>query len=75
MTEWLIENGLDEKWGIEEDKSFTTAQNAIYTFGIHELPPMEYAIWVFMKWGYRSGGGHAAKIYPIVGGIATIFTN
>ncbi|MBR5111074.1 MAG: M4 family metallopeptidase [Clostridia bacterium] len=34
MAKWLIENGLDEKRVIVEDKSITTAQNAIYTFDI-----------------------------------------
>ena len=34
MAEWLIENGLDEKRVIVEEKSLTTAQNAIYTFDI-----------------------------------------
>ncbi|MBR3016677.1 MAG: M4 family metallopeptidase [Clostridia bacterium] len=34
MAEWLIENGLDKKRIIVEDKSLTTAQNAIYTFDI-----------------------------------------
>ena len=34
MAEWLIENGIDEKRIIVEDKSLTTAQNAIYTYDI-----------------------------------------
>ena len=34
MAKWLIENGLDEKRVIIEDKSLTTAQNAIYTLDI-----------------------------------------
>ena len=34
MAEWLIENGIAEKRVIVEDKSVTTAQNAIYTFDI-----------------------------------------
>ena len=34
MAEWLIENGVDEKRIIVEGKSLTTAQNAIYTYGI-----------------------------------------
>ncbi|MBQ6273393.1 MAG: YdcF family protein [Oscillospiraceae bacterium] len=36
MTEWLIENGVDPQRVIVEDKSLTTAQNAIYTFDILE---------------------------------------
>ena len=34
MAEWLIENGIAERRIIVEDKSLTTAQNAIYTFDI-----------------------------------------
>ena len=34
MAEWLIENGVDPARVIVEDKSLTTAQNAIYTFDI-----------------------------------------
>ena len=34
MAEWLIENGVAPKRVIVEDKSLTTAQNAIYTFDI-----------------------------------------
>ena len=34
MAEWLIENGIAEDRVIVEDKSLTTAQNAIYTFDI-----------------------------------------
>ena len=34
MAEWLIENGIAEDRIIVEDKSVTTAQNAIYTFDI-----------------------------------------
>ena len=34
MAEWLIENGIAENRVIVEDKSLTTAQNAIYTFDI-----------------------------------------
>ncbi len=34
MAEWLIENGIAENRVIVEDKSVTTAQNAIYTFDI-----------------------------------------
>lgn len=34
MAKWLIENGVDEKRVIVEDKSVTTAQNAIYTYEI-----------------------------------------
>ena len=34
MAEWLIENGIAEDRVIAEDKSVTTAQNAIYTFDI-----------------------------------------
>ena len=34
MAEWLIEHGIAEKRVIVEDKSVTTAQNAIYTFDI-----------------------------------------
>ena len=34
MAEWLIENGIAEDRIIVEDKSLTTAQNAIYTFDI-----------------------------------------
>ena len=36
MAEWLIAQGIDEKRVIVEDKSITTAQNAIYTFDILE---------------------------------------
>ena len=36
MAEWLIENGIAENRVIVEDKSVTTAQNAIYTFDILE---------------------------------------
>lgn len=36
MAKWLIENGIDESRVIVEDKSLTTAQNAIYTLGILE---------------------------------------
>ena len=36
MADWLIENGVDPKRVIVEDKSITTAQNAIYTFDILE---------------------------------------
>ena len=36
MTEWLIENGVDPQRVIVEDKSLTTAQNAIYTFDLLE---------------------------------------
>ena len=36
MAEWLIENGVDARRVIVEDKSLTTAQNAIYTFDILE---------------------------------------
>ncbi len=36
MAEWLIEQGLDPKRVIVEDKSVTTAQNAIFTFDILE---------------------------------------
>ena len=36
MADWLIENGVDPKRVIVEDKSVTTAQNAIYTFDILE---------------------------------------
>ena len=32
MADWLIENGVDPRRVIVEDKSLTTAQNAIYTF-------------------------------------------
>ena len=34
MAEWLIENGIAPKRVIVEDRSLTTAQNAIYTFDI-----------------------------------------
>ena len=34
MADWLIENGIAEDRVIVEDKSVTTAQNAIYTFDI-----------------------------------------
>ncbi len=34
MAEWLIENGIAEERVIVEDKSLTTAQNAIYTYDI-----------------------------------------
>ena len=34
MAEWLIQNGIDEKRIVVEDKSLTTAQNAIYTYDI-----------------------------------------
>ena len=34
MAKWLIENGIDEERIIVEDKSLTTAQNAIYTYDI-----------------------------------------
>ncbi len=34
MADWLIENGVDPERVIVEDKSLTTAQNAIYTFDI-----------------------------------------
>lgn len=34
MAEWLIENGIDSKRIIIEDKSITTAQNAMFTYGI-----------------------------------------
>ena len=34
MAEWLIENGVDSSRVIVEDKSLTTAQNAIYTYDI-----------------------------------------
>ena len=36
MADWLIENGVDPGRVIVEDKSVTTAQNAIYTFDILE---------------------------------------
>ena len=36
MAEWLIENGVDPERVIVEDKSLTTAQNAIFTFDILE---------------------------------------
>lgn len=36
MAEWLIANGVDEKRVIVEDRSLTTAQNAIYTCDILE---------------------------------------
>ena len=36
MAEWLIKHGIDKKRVIIEDKSITTAQNAIYTFDILE---------------------------------------
>ena len=36
MSEWLIENGVAAERVIVEDKSLTTAQNAIYTFDILE---------------------------------------
>ena len=36
MAKWLISNGVDEKRVIVEDKSLTTAQNAIYTCDILE---------------------------------------
>ena len=34
MATWLIEHGIEERRVIVEDKSVTTAQNAIYTFDI-----------------------------------------
>ena len=34
MAKWLIENGVDEKRVIVENKSLTTAQNAIFTYDI-----------------------------------------
>ena len=34
MAKWLIANGVDESRVIVEDKSLTTAQNAIYTYDI-----------------------------------------
>lgn len=34
MAEWLIENGIAEERVIVEDKSLTTAQNAIFTYEI-----------------------------------------
>ena len=34
MAKWLIAHGVDEKRMIVEDKSLTTAQNAIYTYDI-----------------------------------------
>ncbi len=34
MAKWLIENGVNEDRVIVEDKSLTTAQNAIYTYDI-----------------------------------------
>ncbi len=36
MAAWLIENGITAERVIAEDKSLTTAQNAIYTFDILE---------------------------------------
>ena len=34
MAKWLIDHGVDEKRVIVENKSLTTAQNAIYTYDI-----------------------------------------
>ena len=34
MAKWLAENGVDPQRVIVEDRSLTTAQNAIYTYGI-----------------------------------------
>ena len=34
MAEWLIQNGISPERIIVEDKSLTTAQNAMYTFDI-----------------------------------------
>ena len=34
MAEWLVENGVDKQRVIVEDKSVTTAQNAIFTYDI-----------------------------------------
>ena len=34
MAEWLVENGIARERVIAEDRSLTTAQNAIYTFDI-----------------------------------------
>ena len=34
MAEWLIENGIAERRVIVEDRSLTTAHNAVYTFDI-----------------------------------------
>ena len=36
MADWLIENGIDPERVIVEDKSLTTAQNAIFTLNILE---------------------------------------
>ena len=36
MADWLMENGIAPERVIVEDKSVTTAQNAIYTFDILE---------------------------------------
>lgn len=34
MAKWLVENGIDERRIIIEDRSLTTAQNAIYSYDI-----------------------------------------
>ena len=34
MAEWLTENGLDPRRVLAEDRSLTTAQNAVYTFDL-----------------------------------------
>ncbi len=40
MAEWLTENGVDPARIIVEDRSLTTAQNAVYTFDLlSERPP------------------------------------
>ena len=44
MAEWLIENGVDPQRLIVEDKSLTTAQNAIYSYQIltDNYPKVKY---------------------------------
>ena len=68
MAGWLIENGVDPERMIVEDKSLTTAHNAIYAFDIleasyprgkgagHRLQRLPHCHWypAFQRRGYPS---------------------
>lgn len=57
MAEWLIGNGIDEKRIIVEDKSVTTAQNAIFTFDILEKEHPEVTQLVIISSDYHIATG------------------
>ena len=60
MAAWLVKNGIDQSRLIVEDKSFSTTQNALYSYKIlrEQYPQVKHLAMVtsdyHMSWGYMA---------------------